>query len=74
MDYYNYLRGIWTNGQPMTYGGNGGDPNNPQCDFMFPGDSDPNFNETWDETTAGNTTWIEDFFNQQALLHYSQVL
>ena len=55
VDYYNYLRGIWTNGQPMTYGGNGGDVNNPQCDFMFPGDTDPNFNETWDETTAGNT-------------------
>ena len=55
VDYYNYLRGIWTNGQPMTYGGNGGDPNNPECDFMFPGDTDSNFNETWDETTAGNT-------------------
>ena len=54
VDYYNYLRGVWTNGQPMTYGGNGGDVNNPQCDFMFPGDTDPNFDETWDETTAGN--------------------
>ena len=54
VDYYNYLRGVWTNGQPMTYGGNGGDPNNPECDFMFPGDTDPNFDETWDETTAGN--------------------
>ena len=53
-DYYNYLRGIWKNGQPMTYGGNGGDPANPECDFMFPGDTDPNFTETWDETTAGN--------------------
>ena len=53
-DYYNYLRGVWTNGQPMTYGGNGGDTNNPECDFMFPGDTDPNFNESWDETTAGN--------------------
>ncbi len=54
-DYYNYLRGVWTNGQPMTYGGNGGDVNNVECDFMFPGDTDPNFTETWDETTAGNT-------------------
>ncbi len=53
-DYYNYLRGIWTNGQPMTYGGNGGDINNPECDFMFPGDTDPNFDYSWDETTAGN--------------------
>tara|TARA_B100001250_G_scaffold19219_1_gene16479 strand:+ start:3150 stop:5273 length:2124 start_codon:yes stop_codon:yes gene_type:complete len=55
VDYYNYLRGVWTNGQPMTYGGNGGDANNPECDFMFPGDTDPNFDESWDETTAGNT-------------------
>ena len=54
MDYYNYLRGVWTNGQPMTYGGNGGDTNNPECDFMFPGDTDPNFDTDWDETTAGN--------------------
>ena len=53
-DYYNYLRGVWTNGQPMTYGGNGGDVNNPECDFMFPGDTDPAFDEVWDETTAGN--------------------
>ncbi|MBF25084.1 MAG: hypothetical protein CMP49_01000 [Flavobacteriales bacterium] len=55
MDYYNYLRGVWTNGQPMTYGGNGGVATNPQCDFMFPGNTDPNFDENWDETTAGNT-------------------
>jgi len=53
-DYYNYLRGVWTNGQAMTYGGNGGDAGNPECDFMFPGDTDPNFSETWNETTAGN--------------------
>tara|TARA_B100000945_G_scaffold139288_1_gene111487 strand:+ start:2327 stop:4555 length:2229 start_codon:yes stop_codon:yes gene_type:complete len=53
-DYYNYLRGVWTNGQPMTYGGNGGDINNPECDFMFPGNTDSNFDENWDETTAGN--------------------
>jgi hypothetical protein len=53
-DYYSYLRGVWTNGQPMTYGGNGGDLNNPECDFMFPGSTDPNFTENWDETTAGN--------------------
>ena len=55
IDYYNYLKGIWTNGQPMTYGGNGGVASNPPCDFMFPGDTDPSFEENWDETTAGNT-------------------
>jgi len=55
IDYYNYLKGIWTNGQPMTYGGNGGDVSNPVCDFMFPGQTDPSFQSNWDETTAGNT-------------------
>ena len=52
--YYGYLRGIWKNGQPMTYGGNGWDVNNPECNFMFPGDTDPNFETNWDETSAGN--------------------
>jgi hypothetical protein len=42
--YYNYLRGIWRNGAKMRYGGNaltGSDVVGPECDFMFPGDSDP---------------------------------
>ena len=42
--YYNYLRGIWKNGAKMQYGGNaftGNDVVGPECDFMFPGDSDP---------------------------------
>ena len=43
-DYYNYLRGIWKNGAKMRYGGDAlssGDVVGPDCDFMFPGDSDP---------------------------------
>lgn len=43
--YYNILRGKWKNGQAMSYGGNAfpGNPGvvGPQCDFMFPGDTDP---------------------------------
>jgi hypothetical protein len=54
-DYYNYLKGIWIDGQPMTYGGTGWDPNNPECDFMFPGNTDSNFDNEWSEVTAGNT-------------------
>ena len=49
--YYNYLRGIWRNNQKMQYGGNaysGEDVVGPECDFMFPGDSDP-----WNWGTAG---------------------
>ena len=49
--YYNYLRGIWKNGAKMRYGGNaftGSDVVGPDCDFMFPGDSDP-----WNWGTQG---------------------
>lgn len=50
-DYYNYLRGYWMNGQRMRYGGNGCNTGTTSldCDFMFPGDSDP-----WHWGTDGN--------------------
>ncbi|MCR4828383.1 MAG: hypothetical protein K5864_02865 [Bacteroidales bacterium] len=67
-DYYNYLRGYWKNGARMKYGGNAINVNTTtlDCDFMFPGDSDPlhwgtNGNvpesnpDDWTEKTAGNT-------------------
>ncbi len=49
-DYYNYLRGYWLNGQRMKYGGNAVSTGTTdlECDFMFPGDSDP-----WHWGTAG---------------------
>lgn len=42
-EYYNYLRGIWKNGAKMLYGGDAYSLGTvgPECDFMFPGDSDP---------------------------------
>ncbi len=40
-DYYNYLTGFWIDGTPFTYGGNAYKGSGPQCDFMFPGTSDP---------------------------------
>ena len=52
-DYYNYLRGNWIDGSTMTYGGTGYGGSE-SCDFMFPGDTDPNFTQNWDETTEGN--------------------
>ncbi len=59
--FYNYLRGIWKDNVPMTYGGDGkgGGPGATTeiCNFMFPGSSDPDmysqFGE-WTEVTAGN--------------------
>lgn len=67
-EYYNLLRGIWKDGERMRYCGNahpnaGG--NGPECDFMFPGDTDPcdwgtagvpapESCKPWTELTAGN--------------------
>lgn len=65
-DYYSYMQGFWKDGTPFYYGGSGhiSDPDaNPtvQCDFMFPGDTDPLgwgtggiAQEPWTEQTAGN--------------------
>ncbi|MDR0969662.1 MAG: T9SS type A sorting domain-containing protein [Lentimicrobiaceae bacterium] len=44
-EYYNLLRGIWRDGNKMVYGGTAypGDPGTTsvECDFMFPGNTDP---------------------------------
>ena len=44
-EYYNYLRGIWKDGTSMLYGGtahySGAGTVGPECDFMFPFDTDP---------------------------------
>lgn len=43
-EYYNFLRGIWKDNTRMLYGGNAHSTSGavgPECDFMFPGDSDP---------------------------------
>jgi hypothetical protein len=75
--YYNFLRGIWKDGQRMRYGGNahpssGG--TGPECDFMFPELSDvcdwgtggqtPS-PKLWTEVTAGNP-WGDRRFMQSA--------
>lgn len=42
--YYNFLRGIWNDNTKMYYGGNAHVTSGalgPECNFMFPGDSDP---------------------------------
>jgi len=53
-DYYKYLKGYWLDDSPMTYGGDGQNQNNPTCNYMFPGTTDPSFTEEWTEQTAGN--------------------
>lgn len=72
--YYNFLRGIWKDGTKMLYGGNAhisSGAYGPECDFMFPGDSDPCFWGTkgnppngdvyWTEVTAGNNPYDRRF-------------
>ena len=53
-DFYNYLQGVWLDNQPITYGGDGRNPSNPVCNYMFPGTTDPVNPTNWTETTAGN--------------------
>jgi hypothetical protein len=64
VDYYNYLRNIWGNGQDIQYGGNGvsgAGVQDIESKYFFPGDSDPLFTGTngiavdpWTEASSGN--------------------
>ena len=66
LHYYNYMNGIWKNGQKMAYGGDGvsaatGANLDIPADYFFPGDTDP-FSwgtggidvDPWTEVTSGN--------------------
>ncbi|MEQ8908237.1 MAG: T9SS type A sorting domain-containing protein [Vicingaceae bacterium] len=66
--YYNYMRGIWQNGQRMLHGGDGLATNGVEEDlptaFMFPGDTDPlHWGLVNDQgivpRTPNNTNWTE---------------
>ncbi|MFO8054385.1 MAG: T9SS type A sorting domain-containing protein [Bacteroidales bacterium] len=73
-EYYMLLRGIWKDGTRMLYGGNAhynSGAYGPECDFMFPGDTDPwdwgtgeqppNGQKYWTEETAGNPPYDRRF-------------
>ena len=78
-EYYNYLRGFWRDNTRMLYGGNAhfnSGAVGPECDFMFPGDSDPcnwgtrgippngGYNQNglyWTEETADNNPFDRRF-------------
>ncbi len=63
IDYYNFLRGIWKDGTKMIYGGNAhagtAGALGPDCDFMFPGDTDPCNWGTGGNAPIGPTYWTE---------------
>ncbi len=74
IEYYNFLRGIWRDGTRMLYGGNAhvsSGAYGPECDFMFPSDTDPcnwgtggqepNGPVYWTEETAGNQPYDRRF-------------
>ncbi len=50
--YYGYLKGIWKDGSPITFGGSGYNTGSP-TDYMFP--DDPSQASGWHEKSAGNT-------------------
>ncbi len=50
--YYNYLRGLWKNSQPVHTGGDGHSSNGPITKYMF--DGDPVAGTGWTERNAGN--------------------
>ena len=56
-DYYQYLSSTWTNGNHVTYGGNGDGTGigatTSNCDYMFPGTTDPLHPTNWAMATAG---------------------
>lgn len=60
--FYNYLRSIWKDNVPVTYGGDGYLSSSTASDYVFPGTSDADGLGTdgvpqpsWTETGAGNT-------------------
>ena len=72
--YYNMLQGKWKNTLKMTYGGNAEDTGGPECDFMFPGTTDPCYwgtkgvkptedfgIEGWTEKTVNNEPYDRRF-------------
>jgi hypothetical protein len=65
LHFYNYMRGIWKNGAPMKYGGNGNSGNGVldiECNYMFPGDSDP---LGWGTGGSPQAPWTEQSSNNQ---------
>lgn len=51
--FWGYLNGRWTDGAPITYGGQGRGGAD-TASFMFPGSTDPAGRPLWTERTAGN--------------------
>lgn len=54
--YYNYLRGLWKNGDPLSFDEANARTGTEPAKYIFPGNTDPDHpNVNWTEETAGNT-------------------
>lgn len=65
-DYYLLLRGIWKDGTKMLYGGNAhysSGATGPECDFMFPGNTDLCDWGTGFQPPVGDKYWTEETAN-----------
>lgn len=64
--YYDYMRSLWKDNTHCMYGGNGHFLNGaygPECNFMFPGDSDPCNWGTYGNPPNGSLYWTEETAN-----------
>ncbi|MDR0789388.1 MAG: T9SS type A sorting domain-containing protein [Bacteroidales bacterium] len=53
--YYNYMRGVWKNGQPMLYGGDGCNTGTTATPANYMYDGYPELGEGWTESSVGNS-------------------
>lgn len=53
LEFYNYMKGIWLDGTPLSEGGNGYNPNAAPTDFGYPGN--PADAGAWTECTANSS-------------------
>ncbi|HBG71576.1 MAG: hypothetical protein A2W93_08040 [Bacteroidetes bacterium GWF2_43_63] len=68
VEYYNLLRGIWKDNTKMMYGGNAhvsSGAYGPECDFMFPDETDPCDWGTGGVPPAGPKKWTEETAGNQ---------
>ena len=68
-EYFNYMSGSWKDGTPLTFGGDGYDPNsNEKTNFIFPGD--PNDASEWSLESEN----ISDNYRVIGTANYKNVL
>lgn len=52
--FYGYMAGVWKNGNPITFGGNGTESGNDPTSYMYPSDPTDNSEDAWSECSVPN--------------------